>query len=180
MMDQRQLLKRDIELHFFCLRHTVFPSAQRWILLLMHHAEEHLWEESEMAGDIWNGRWSRQTISSLLSKHSDTLIPPTDYIIAIHWLSNLTLLQMALYSTRRQILCQLDLLSRSNNITLRRPCPDPVAPERKHYFRHGIFATQEPLTRQSDPPPISRPMRFSPAASPTTTDYIGLSWLTPT
>jgi hypothetical protein len=58
MMDQRQLLKRDIELHFLCLRYTVLPPAQRWILLLMHHAEEHLWEESEMAGNIWNGRWS--------------------------------------------------------------------------------------------------------------------------
>ena len=73
MMDQRQLLKRNIELHFLCLRHTVLPPAQRWILLLMRHAEEHLWEDSEMAGDIWNGRWSRQTISSLLLEHSDLI-----------------------------------------------------------------------------------------------------------
>jgi hypothetical protein len=28
MIDQRQLLKRDIELHFLCLRHTALPPAQ--------------------------------------------------------------------------------------------------------------------------------------------------------
>jgi hypothetical protein len=68
-----------------------------------------------------------------LSSSRATLIPPADYVSAIHWLSNLTLLlqktQTALYSTQRQILRQLDLLPRRpNNITLRRPSPRPSGP----------------------------------------------------
>jgi hypothetical protein len=138
MMDQRQLLKRDIELHFLCLKYTALPPAQKWILLLMHHAEVHLWEDSEMAGYIWNGRWSRETIRHILNEHADTLIPPSDYVSAIHWLSNLTLLQLksqtALYSSRRQILRQMDLLPRPNNITLRRPSPWPCGPRTQTLF----------------------------------------------
>ncbi len=91
LLDQRILLKRDIDLHFLCLRHTVLPPAQRWICLLMHYAETHLWEDSERAGDIWNGRWSQHLLRELLSEHSDTQIPPAEYSNALQWLSNLTL-----------------------------------------------------------------------------------------
>jgi hypothetical protein len=157
-MDQRQSLKRNIELHFLCLRHTVLPPAQKWILLLMQHAEEHLWEDSEMAGDIWNGRWSRQTINSILDEHSDTLIPPADYVSAMQWLSNLTLLlqksQTALYSTRRQILRQLDLLPRSNSVTLRRPRSRPRGPKMQTLFQ----AWNIRYSRSSHPP--KRPPRY--------------------
>jgi hypothetical protein len=52
LLHQWILLKRDIDLHFLCLRHTALPSAQRWISILMHYAETHLWEDSERAGDI--------------------------------------------------------------------------------------------------------------------------------
>jgi hypothetical protein len=75
LLDQRTLLKRDIDLHFLCLRHTALPPAQRWISLLMTYAEAHLWEDSARAGDIWNGRWSQQLLVELLSEHTDTQIP---------------------------------------------------------------------------------------------------------
>ena len=111
LLDQRLLLKRDIDMHFLCFRHTVLPPAQRWISLLMHYAETHLWEDSERAGDIWNGRWSTHLLRELLIEHSDSHIPPADYSTAMLWLSNLTLTlqktQTALYSTRRHILRQM-------------------------------------------------------------------------
>ncbi len=88
----------------------------------MQYAEAHLWEDSERSGNIWNGRWSQQLLSEILIEHSDTQIPPADYSSAMHWLSNFTLTlqktQTALYSTRRRILRQMDLLPENANVTI--------------------------------------------------------------
>jgi hypothetical protein len=158
LQDQRILLKRDIDLHFLCLRHTVLPPAQKWILLLMHYAETHLWEESESAGDIWNGRWSQHLLSELLIEHSDTQIPPADYSSAMQWLSNLTLIlqktQTALYSTRRHILRRMDLLPANTNVTLRRPRPKHNGPRTQTLFS----AWNIPYARGLHPP--KRPPRY--------------------
>ncbi len=101
--DQRILLKRDIDLHFLCFRHTILPPAQRWISLLMQYTEKHLWEDSERAGDIWNGRWSQQLLSEILIEHSDTQIPQTDYSSAMQWLSNITLILQKTQTAKRII-----------------------------------------------------------------------------
>ncbi len=64
-------------------------------------------------------------------------------------LSNLTLLlqktQTAMCSTRRQILRQMDLLPRSNSITLRRPCPRPSGPRTQN--PNTIFGLEYPLLK---------------------------------
>ncbi len=139
LLDQRILLTRDINLYFLCLRHTVLPLAQRWISLLMHYAETHLWEDSERAGDIWNRRWFPQhLLGELLSERSDTQIPPAKYTSALHWLSNLTLtlqrIQTALNSTRRYTLRQMDLLPSTTNVTLRRARPRLNGPRTQKLF----------------------------------------------
>jgi hypothetical protein len=158
LLDQRILLKRDIDLHFLCLRHTALPPAQRWISILLHYAEMHLWEDSVRAGDIWNGRWSQQLLGELLNEHSDTQIPPADYSMALQWLSNLTLTlqqtQTALYSTRRRILRQMDLLPEATNVSLRRPRP------RSHGSRSQTLfsAWNIPYSRGLHPP--KRPPRY--------------------
>jgi len=158
LLDQRILLKRDIDMHFLCFRHTVLPPAQRWISLLMHYAETHLWEDSERAGDIWNGRWSTHLLRELLIEHSDSHIPPADYSTAMLWLSNLTLIlqktQTALYSTRRHILRQMDLLPANTNVTLRRPRPRPSGPRTQTLFS----AWNIPYSRGIHPP--KRPPRY--------------------
>ncbi len=108
----------------------------------------------------------------------------SDYMSAIHLLSNLTLLlqksQTALYSTRRQILLQMDLLPWPNNITLRRPCPHDLGA----LELNTILGLEYPLLKRRTPaketPPISRSMWFSPAMSSTKTDYTGISWYIPT
>ena len=145
-------------MHFLSFRYTVLPAAQRWIALLMNYAETHLWEDSERAGDIWNGRWSRQLLADILLEHSDTQIPPKEYISAVHWLSNLTLTlqkaQTALYSTRRHILRQLALLPEQTNITLRRPRPRPRGPRNQTLFS----AWRIPYSRSTRPP--KRPPRY--------------------
>jgi hypothetical protein len=55
LQDQRIFFKRNKDLHFLCLRHTVLPPAERWISILMHYAETHLWEESERRGTYGTG-----------------------------------------------------------------------------------------------------------------------------
>jgi hypothetical protein len=72
--------------------------------------------------------------------------------------ANLTFLlqktQTALYFIRRQILRQLDLLPRSNNITLRRPRPRPSGPRTQTLFT----ACYSRYSRGSHPP--KRPPRY--------------------
>ena len=136
----------------------------------MHHAEERLW-------DIWNGRWSRQTISSLLLEHSGTLIPPTDYVSAIHWLTNLTLLlqktQTALYSTRRQILRQLDLLPRPTNITLRRPSSRPRGPRTQTLFSAWNIHYSRTVRQPKRPPRYLGRCDLAPQRAPLRQTILG-------
>ena len=124
----------------------------------MNYAETHLWEDSERAGDIWNGRWSHQLIADILIDHADAEIPPKEYTSAIQWLANLTLTlqktQTALYSTRRQILRQLALLPEQTNITLRQPRPRPRGPRNQTLFS----AWRIPYTRSARLP--KRPPRY--------------------
>jgi hypothetical protein len=108
-------------------------------LLLMYYAETHLWEDSERAGDIWNGRWSHQLLAEIVIEHADKQIPPKEYINAVQWLSNLTLTlqktQTALHSTRRKILRQLALLPVQTNTTLiRRSRPQSRGPRIQTLF----------------------------------------------
>jgi hypothetical protein len=92
-----------------------------------------------------------------LIKHSDTQIPPAEYSTAMLWLSNLTLTlqktQTALYSTRRHILRQMDLLP-TTNITLPRPRPRPSGPRTQTLFS----AWNIPYSRGIHPP--KRPPRY--------------------
>jgi hypothetical protein len=145
-------------MHFLCLRHTALPPAQRWISLLKQYAETHLWKDSERGGDIWNGRWSQNRLGELLIEHSDTQIPPAEYTNALRWLSNLTLTlqktQTALYSTRRRILRQMDLLPEATNVSLRRPRPRPNGPRTQTLFS----AWNIPYFRGLHPP--KRPPRY--------------------
>jgi hypothetical protein len=101
MQDLRILLKRDIDMHFLSLRHTVLPAAQRWTHVLCGDTP---------VGGLGEGRghrWSRQLLADILIEHADTQIPPKEYISAMQWLANLTLTltlqktQTVLYSTPR-------------------------------------------------------------------------------
>jgi hypothetical protein len=113
----------------------------------MHYAETHLWEDLERAGNIWNGRWSQHLLEELLSEHLDTQTPPAEYSNALQWLSNLTLTlqktQTALYSTRRHILWQMDLLPATTNVTSGHLGLGPMVLELRHFSLSGTFHTLE-------------------------------------
>ncbi len=95
-----------------------------------------MWEDTERAGDLWNGRWTRHTLEDILLEHSDSQIPLAEYTRALDWLTQLTLLlqraQTALYSIRRQILRQIT--NQHSHITLRRPRRKAQGPRMQTLF----------------------------------------------
>jgi hypothetical protein len=108
LSDLRQLQRRNIEEHLMCLRHQSLPRSQRWVRILVEFAEEHMWEDTELAGDIWNGRWKRQDIEDILGSHAQEVIPPEELQTALQWITELTMrLQKAqniLYTSRGSLI----------------------------------------------------------------------------
>jgi hypothetical protein len=108
MMDIRQLQRKKIEEHLLCLQHQSLPQSQRWVRLLVDFAEAHMWEDSEVAGDIWNGRWRRQDIETILGRHALEIIPHEDLYQGLDWLTELTVrlqrAQQTLYTARGSLI----------------------------------------------------------------------------
>ena len=108
LMDIRQLHRRKIEEHLLCLQHQSLPKSQRWVRLLVDFAEDHMWEDTELAGDIWNGRWRRQDIDTILGRYASEVIPLEDLHQGLQWLTELTLrlqrAQQILYTARGSLL----------------------------------------------------------------------------
>lgn len=93
LIDLRLLHRRDISHRLLSLQHTVLPPAQQWVTLPISYAEVHLWKDSERAGDLWTGRWTRQTLQEILLEHTDSQIPRSNYASALHWLTHKMLSQ---------------------------------------------------------------------------------------
>jgi hypothetical protein len=89
LIDIRQLQRQKIEEHLLCLLHQSLPHTQRWVRLLIDFAEAHMWEDTEIAGDIWNGRWKRQDIEDVLGTDATMIVSPEDFHLGIQWLTNL-------------------------------------------------------------------------------------------
>ena len=91
-----------------CLRHQSLPRSQRWVRILVDFAEEHMWEDTELAGDIWNGRWKRQDIEDILGPHAQEVIPPEELQTALQWFTELTMrlqkAQQTLYTARGSLI----------------------------------------------------------------------------
>ncbi len=149
LQDLRLLHRRDIDHLLLCLQHTVLPASDRWVSLLVRYVEDHMWEDSERAEDLWNGRWTRHILEDILLEHSDSHIPLAEYTRALDWLTQLILLlqtaQTALYSVRRQILRQ------STTDTSHYEGHDGKLrdPARRRYSRHGTYVTLEAQTPPS-------------------------------
>ncbi len=71
-----------LEEHLQSLQNTFLTPAQSWIRQLIDYAALHLWKDSELAGDIWNGRWSTHTTHEVLGEHGSSLIPEKEDAIS--------------------------------------------------------------------------------------------------
>ena len=76
--------------NIYCACGISLPHTQRWVSLLIDFAEAHVWEDTEIAGDIWNGRWKRQDIEDILGTDSTMIVSPEDFHLGIQWLTELT------------------------------------------------------------------------------------------
>jgi hypothetical protein len=98
--------------HIDTYRHHNLPIGQRWIVPIIEHMEDHLWSDTELGGDNWNGR----LLEELLPISSTHKIAPADLKASLNWMRRITLLlqhaQRALYSTRH-----LELMSKEAKIS---------------------------------------------------------------
>jgi hypothetical protein len=90
LINIRQLQRKKIEEHLLCLQNQSLPQSQRWVRLLVDFVEDHMWEDSELAGDIWNERWRRHDIETILGRHALEIIPQEDLYQGLEWLTELT------------------------------------------------------------------------------------------
>jgi hypothetical protein len=108
LQDLRQLHRRRIELNFLALRYAALTLIQQWTRTLLTYMEQHIWEDTELVCDLWNGRWSHHAFSIILGDKGQEIVSRKTFIGGIRKLTTITkLLQTAqreLYSTRRLIL----------------------------------------------------------------------------
>jgi hypothetical protein len=122
----RSTHRRSIEEFFQMYRHQHFPPGQRWIVPVMDYVEDHLWADTTLGGDIWNGRWLTSTFEDLLPTPPDFHIPKTDVKKALTWLRRLTSLlqcaQQGLFRARHIELMSKEAKARRDRIATLRKC----------------------------------------------------------
>ena len=87
---------------------------------LLDHMESHIWDGSEASGDLWNGRWPSDLLSSLLSDSATLCIAHKSITKTLKWLQTLTDLlqtgQRAQFAARRTELLALDAKQRHETV----------------------------------------------------------------
>jgi hypothetical protein len=100
LVEMRLTQRRRIDEFFLGYRHQHLPTSARWVIPLLDYMEDHLWSDTEAGGDIWNVRWARDLLSSLLGPAASRKEEPRAFKHALHWLQKLTgLLHIALQSS---------------------------------------------------------------------------------
>jgi hypothetical protein len=64
----------------------LFPPNHQWIQPILAFVETHLWDDTEIAGDIWNGPWSKQVLTTILGESCSMIIHPKDFSRSLRWL----------------------------------------------------------------------------------------------
>ena len=112
MVEMRQQHKRYVDEFFQCYRHQHLTASDRWLIPLLEHMEDTIWTDTAAGGDIWNGRWTPQLLTSLLGDASQLLMERRDCQRALSWLQRLTGLlqkaQRAIYGVRHAELTSLE------------------------------------------------------------------------
>ncbi len=91
---------------FQCYRHHQhLPAQDRWVIPLLDYMEQHLWSDIEAGGDVWNGRWTSDLLSTLLGESASKRVDPKGFQRALQWIQHFTRLlqqsaQRALYRVR--------------------------------------------------------------------------------
>jgi hypothetical protein len=143
-------------------RHQHLPAGQRWITPVMEYIEEHLWDNTDLGGDIWNGRWMPSAFDNLLPVASDLCISPTDIKAALKWLQRITALlqgaQQTLYRERHMELMSKESRARHERVlALRRRHKTKRALTLYEAWRLPYFKPTLPRRRFALPTPTLAP-----------------------
>jgi hypothetical protein len=116
VIETRHTHRRRIHEFFQCYRHLHLPAQDRWVIPLLDYMEQHLWSVTEAGGDVWNGRWTSDLLSTLLGESASKRVDPKGFQRALQWIQQLTRLlqnaQRALYRIRHLELASKEAKSR--------------------------------------------------------------------
>ena len=145
---------------------------------------DHLWTDRVQAGDIWNGRWTRNDLDSLITEACTVLVSPRDVNQALSWLNNLTsLLQngpQTSYGIRRVELVSKEARQRfATVISFRRKRPITIT---WTLYDTCLLQYPRPHTpiRKCIPPPPPHPCGPAmdiPTASPSSNHHMGSMYI---
>ena len=129
--------RRRIDEFFLGYRHQHLPSNSRWVIPLLDYMEEYLWSDTEAGGDIWNGRWTRDLLSSLLGDAALRKEEPRAFKQALQWLQKLT---GVLQTAQRSLYRVRHLERQSQEAKLRRVATVASWKKRKTHVSQTLFA----------------------------------------
>jgi hypothetical protein len=120
--------------------------------------EQHLWTDTEAGGDIWNGRWTRELLSSLLGDAASRKEEPQEFKKAMHWLQKLT----GLLQTAQRSLYRVRHLERQSKEAKLRRAASVSWKKRKTHAAQTLFAAwnlpyQKPLLPRCTLGPVALP-----------------------
>jgi hypothetical protein len=133
LVETRRTFRRAIDEFFLCYRHQNLPTMDRWIAPLIDHMESTIWQDTQASDDLWNGRWTEETLQSLLQDNATYRITQRHVVTTLKWLQQLTNLlqrtQKAIYSTRQMELLSLEAKNRRTT--------EIALVGHKHCLQHG-------------------------------------------
>ena len=100
----RRTHRRRIDEYLQCYRHHHLHPSARWIIPVIDYMEDHMWTDTEKGGDIWNGRWTPDVLTSLLGEVTREPVDQRLFKRALQRIETLTRLlqraQRAIYGVR--------------------------------------------------------------------------------
>ncbi len=137
LVEMRLTQRRRIDEFFLGYRYQHLPSNSRWVIPLLDYMEEHLWSDTEAGGDIWNGRWTRDLLSSLLGDAALRKEEPRAFKQTLQWLQKLT---GVLQTAQRSLYRVRHLERQSQEVKLRRVATVASWKTRKTHVSQTLFA----------------------------------------
>jgi hypothetical protein len=157
------------------MQQTQYPPSQRWIPPLFRYIHQHLWDDNELAADIWNGRWSPTMFRSAIGPLADIPITKQDAQVGRNCLRTLstTLLQLQqlIFKARTRLLSERTHGHRRQNSRqlklphITRPTPTPRPPKRFRSPSPTPTPTTTPWLKRTRSS-LSTPSRFSSLTHP--------------
>lgn len=89
---RHRAISTQCSLTLFWCKYSLMIDATSILMIFFNSIEIsifHFWLDSEAGGEIWNGRWTQDLLSSLLANTNLPQVSQQDYIKAFTWLTKL-------------------------------------------------------------------------------------------